>query len=69
VTVKEYRRIERGFSMERVHRIFDVRGKFSYGYTGFVSRDYNACGRYNGVSVDYERRDGVWRVVSKFGYF
>ncbi len=69
VTRSEFRKIRDGFSMTRVHRIFDVRGRLGYAYDGFRSRDYNACGKYNGVSVDYERRNGVWRVESKFGYF
>jgi hypothetical protein len=69
VTRTEFRNIRNGYSMERVHNIFDVRGQLSYSYSGYVSRDYNACGPYNGVSVGYERKNGVWRVVDKFGYF
>lgn len=69
VTRTEYRKIRNGFSMDRVHRIFDVRGRLSYGSSGYVSRDYNACGRYNYVSVSYERDNGVWRVDYKSAYF
>lgn len=69
VTRTEFRKIRQGFSMDRVHRIFDVRGRFTSGGGGYVSRDYNACGRYNFVTVNYERRNGVWRVDSKYAYF
>ncbi len=69
VTRTEFRKIRNGFSLPRVHRIFDVRGRFSYGGGGDMARDYNACGRFNGVTIYYERRNGVWRVDDKFGYF
>ena len=65
VTRREFRRVRRGMRIERVHRIFDTRGRLGSVILGSVTRDYNACTRFGAVSITYERR----RVVSKFAIF
>lgn len=70
VTRAEYRHVQRGFSKARVHHIFDTRGKFAYGSSGYgFTRDYKTCTKYGSVSVDYKVRDGVARVTGKYGFF
>ncbi len=71
VTRAEYKRIERGFSIARVHHVFDTKGKFAYGTSGYgFTREYNPCkSRFGYVTVDYKRKDGTARVTGKSAYF
>jgi hypothetical protein len=72
VTKAEFRKVSKGDGIRRVHRIFDTKGKQtaymsgSAYYPAWQSRQYRGCPSYSIVSVDYERKAGVWRVVSKF---
>jgi hypothetical protein len=69
VTRTEYRSVQRGWTMEHVHRVFDTKGSLSYSGYGLVSRDYKPCAKYAYVSVDYERRNGVFYVDGKSAYW
>ncbi len=77
VTRAEFRSVRNGWSADRVHRVFDTNGRQTYFYGGgpysnpSQGRDYRACvqPRYSLVSVDYEKRRGVWRVTGKFAYW
>jgi hypothetical protein len=70
VTKAEFRKVHKGDSMRRVHRIFDTKGKqtaySSGGGYAFQIRDYRGCPQYSWVSISYERKSGgVWRLISK----
>ncbi|MGH8869085.1 MAG: hypothetical protein ACRDYU_13970 [Actinomycetes bacterium] len=81
VTKYEFRKVFKGMSMARVHRIFDMRGTQDYyfsasaGYPAEQGRHYRACthywpgGPHGDVYVDYKRRDGVWRVTDKTAFW
>ena len=75
VTRKEFRRVEKGMRMSRVHAIFDTAGKQawymsgSYGYPAEQGREYKPCPAYSHVEVDYKRKSGVWRVTGKLAYW
>jgi hypothetical protein len=74
VTRSEYRRVHKGNSMSRVHRIFGTRGKQSWEYDGYYihsqGREYRVCGSSWGfVSVTYDREYGTWRLDSKYAYW
>ena len=70
VTRAEYRAVHKGYSMTRVHRIFDTAGKraaiaTSGGY-GSQIRSYRTCSRFSAVSVSFFRRPGgIWRMDAK----
>ncbi len=69
VTKKEYRKVHKGMTKKRVHRIFDTRGRRdafaqSGGHTAEI-RSYRTCSRFSAVSISYGdgRLDGksaVW---------
>ena len=67
----EFKKVQKGWSMKRVHRVFDVGGKQYYFYSGYQGREYRACQspEYSIVNVDYVKKAGVWRVESKFAYW
>ena len=69
VTKSEYRKIRKGMSITRVHRIFDTRGKQSFHMSGYQSREYRTTKRYGFVMVDFERRGGEWKVSSKAAFW
>jgi hypothetical protein len=78
VSRTEFRRVERGWSIARVRRVFDVTGRQSYFASGEPSidwpatqgREYRPCTRYSYVSVDFEKyRGDVWRVTGKSAYW
>jgi hypothetical protein len=71
VTKTEFRKVRNGWSLNRVHNVFDTKGTQSMFFNGYQSRDYKSCrnSEYALVSVDYEKRNGVWRVDSKFAYW
>jgi len=43
VTKKEYRKVHKGMTRERVHRIFDTRGWFAGGGAGGFEHGYRGC--------------------------
>jgi hypothetical protein len=65
VTRKEFRRVHKGDSKRRVHRIFDTRGLRVYGNPG--GRNYRPCRRWNKdvVFVDF---NGRGKLVFKLAY-
>ena len=67
VTKTEFRKVSKGWALKRVHRVFDTAGKQSFFYSGYQTRDYRPCRNpdFSFVMVDYEKRNGVWRVTSK----
>lgn len=71
VTKREFRKVHMGMKRERVHRIFDTRGRQTYtfwiGGDHYSSREYRACRhpRWSIVSVDYVNG----RVDGKFAYW
>lgn len=78
VTKPEFRKVERGMRMQRVHHIFDVRGKQTYfdgGYAGRYgwppgqSREYRTKSTWGWVSLDFKKRNGVWRLTGKYAYW
>ncbi len=70
VTRAEYRKVHRGDSKPRVHRIFDVRGKreaisSSGGYKSEI-RSYRTCSRFSAVSIAWEKKPNrPWRLSAK----
>ncbi len=71
VTKTEFRKVSKGWALKRVHRVFDTAGKQSFFYSGYQTRDYKPCRNpdFSFVMVDYEKRNGVWRVTSKSAYW
>jgi len=73
-TRSEFRQIHRGDSITKVTRLCGKGSQTDYfGATPFThaaqSREYNAPGQYSFVSVDFEKRGGVWKVMSKWAYW
>jgi|RhiMetdeSRZDD1v2_1073273.scaffolds.fasta_scaffold15004_14 hypothetical protein len=73
VTKKEYRKIHKGMTKKRVHRIFDTRGWFADGGAGGYSRAYLSCDHRHEADIEYStlqgkpaRTDGWkrWRLYS-----
>jgi hypothetical protein len=76
VSKPEFRTVQRGWSIARVRRVFDVTGRQTYYasgepgvYPAYQSREYKPCYRYSYVSVDFEKHQGVWRVTHKSAYW
>jgi hypothetical protein len=75
VTKQEFRRVEKGWAIKRVHRLFDTKGNQTYFASGSPYypaeqwREYRPCPKYSYVTVDYKKRQGVWRVSSKSAYW
>lgn len=73
VTRTEFANVKRGMSQGRVHAIFDTKGKVTSSYSGWgyrsQSREYNAKGEWSFVFVDFEYKNGGWRVTSKSAYW
>lgn len=75
VSKAEFRRVHKGMTMRRVHRIFDVRGKQTYydsaspWWPAEQWREYSGRSRWSYIEVDYKKRRGVWRVSSKNAYW
>ncbi|MGH3358934.1 MAG: hypothetical protein ACRDO7_09020 [Nocardioidaceae bacterium] len=71
VSKKEYRKVQRGTRIRRVHRIFDTRGKqtstFTIGGVRYQSREYKPCSsqRWGFVSIDYKNG----RSTDKYAYW
>jgi len=67
VNKKEYKRVKKGMSKSRVHRIFDINGKqVSTGY-GYEYRDYRVCTdpKCGFVSVTFHKK----KLDSKYAYW
>lgn len=58
VTKKEYRKVHRGMTKRRVHRIFDTRGWFADGGAGGYSRVYRSCDFQHAAFIEYKKRPG-----------
>ena len=57
VTKKEYRRIHKGMTKKRVHRIFDTRRSwFAGGSAGVYKRTYQSCDFQHAAWIQYKRR-------------
>ena len=67
VTKDEFKKVSKGMTMTKVHNIFDTKGSQSMSGYGMQFRDYKACVKpsWSIVSVDYEKKDGVWKVTGK----
>lgn len=70
VTRAEFRQVHDGMTKGLVHRIFDTAGHRESIGSGGESREYRTCAgnSYSYASVDYERRNGAWRVWFKWIY-
>jgi len=53
VTKKEYRKIHKGMTKKRVHRIFDTRGWLADGAGGGFSRAYLSCNHQHVAYIEY----------------
>jgi hypothetical protein len=70
VTRTEFRNVSRGMTLARVVRIFDSRGRTTFQMSGYKQKEWNTCtSRYGFVFVDFERRNGAFRVDSKTAYW
>jgi hypothetical protein len=70
VTRSEYRSVHSGYSIDRVHRIFDTDGRKIGGAKGggFASqvRSYRTCRPHSSVVIQFDRSRGtIWRVTAK----
>jgi hypothetical protein len=64
----EYRKITKGMTKARVHRIVDTRGFFSDGHAGGYTRGYLRCSRVDGdatVYITYSAMRTPHRVAEK----
>ena len=70
VTRAEFRKVDKGTSLARVHRVFDTAGFRFYfdggggGLPPAQSRAYDRCPGGQ-ATVYYEKRRGVWRLQDK----
>lgn len=70
VTRAEYRKVHRGDTKARVHRIFDTAGhrdaiSSSGGYRSEI-RSYHTCSRFSAVSISWEKNGpSPWRLSGK----
>ncbi len=70
VSRNEFRIVEKGWTKSRVDRLFDAGGKTSSQGYGYKYQEYKTCtSRWGFVSVDFQHRNGVWRVVGKYVYW
>ena len=76
VSKPEFKKVQKGWAISRVHRVFDVSGKQtsymggSAYYPASQSRDYKPCSsQYGFVSIDYEKKSGVWKVTQKYAFW
>ncbi len=66
VTKKEFRNVTKGMGIERVHRIFDTKGRQLFVMSGYQSREYKVCGsQYGFVMVEFKNR----KLSSKSAYW
>ena len=67
VTKREFRGVEKGWSIERVHRRFDTAGRLEFVSGAYKSREYRPCRhpRYSYISISYDHG----RVDYKSAYF
>jgi hypothetical protein len=69
-TRTEFRNVHRGMTEGRVTRIFDSRGRVSFQGSGYKSKEWNTCtSQYGFVWVDFERRNGAFRVTTKTAFW
>ncbi len=75
-TKGEFKAVEKGWSKTRVANRLDIGGKQTYYFSGtkysnaMQGRDYKPCtGDYSYISIDFEKKKGVWRVTSKSAYW
>lgn len=64
----EYRKISKGMTKARVHRIVDTRGFFADGHAGGYTRGYLRCSRVDGdatVYITYSAMRTAHRVAEK----
>lgn len=75
VSKPEFSKVKKGWAISRVQKVFDISGKQTYYmgaspyYPASQSRDYNACSQYGTVSIDYEKKSGVWKVTQKYAFW
>jgi hypothetical protein len=58
VSKTEYRKIHKGMTKKRVHRIFDTRGWFADGGGGGYSRAYLSCNHQHVAYIEYSTLSG-----------
>jgi hypothetical protein len=64
-TKREFKRVERGMSRERVANIFETDGTLSFRSGQFMNRDYKPCARFAFITVEYKsgevrKKTGAW---------
>ncbi|UNX56551.1 hypothetical protein MF406_18025 (plasmid) [Georgenia sp. TF02-10] len=70
VTEPEYRRVKRGMTQTKVHRVFGTKGRVTTQGYGMKFRQYKVCNdRFGFVTVDYTKRGGKFKVTGKFAYW
>ena len=67
VTKSEFRKVERGWQMKRVHRLFDAKGHLVFQSGAYRTREYRSCHtpRYDYISISYNHG----RVYRKTAYW
>jgi hypothetical protein len=56
VSKAEFRKAKKQMTTKKVHRIFGTKGKQSFVFDGYQSREYKTCtSQYGFVMVDFER--------------
>ena len=69
VSKKELNRVgDTDYSMRRIHRIFDTRGRLESKGKEWRSRTYKGCRKHTSAGVTFERRDGAWRWWAHWSY-
>jgi hypothetical protein len=78
VSRSEFRAVQKGWSITRVHRKLDVSGKQAIYFPAFPelgipaeqTREYKPCAsRYGYVSIDFKRVSGTWKLSSKMAFW
>ena len=69
VTKVEFKKVTKGMSITRVHKILDTKGKQSWVGFGYQSREYKTGSQFGFVMIDYKKRNGVWRLDAKTAFW
>ena len=71
VAKAEFKKVSKGMRINRVHNIFDTKGKQTMSGYGMQFREYKTCTnpQWGFVTVDYQKKGGVWKVTGKFAYW
>jgi hypothetical protein len=70
VSKTEYKKVRDGWTISRVSNVFDTKGSQTFSGYGYQSREYKACtSAYGFVNVDFQKKNGTWKVESKAAYW